>query len=205
MINEEEQGTNSQQSEKPSASEIFSGKDVVIGRELVELLIADEVGVPVYYHNYQNLDKKINVMVDREVGNEDYSVRQKEENHDQLLGIIIPTADAKDQFIYIGIMEDDFVFQAGSDLQAEFNSESNVRYTFGWQRFGDRIAQHENDSTTPERYKLEILFKAHEDSQRFDTKVLEAVEKRRQIHEAIRKSRTEIRQNLKDKLFGGSS
>lgn len=58
---------------KPSAQEIFEGKDVASGKELVELLLSDGVGLPVFYEPKGN--QKTHFAIDREVGEEDFTVR----------------------------------------------------------------------------------------------------------------------------------
>lgn len=141
-------------------------------------------------------------MVDREVGEEDFTLRQKEEENNQLLGIVIPSPDSKNEFIYLGIQEGDFVFHAGERHHAELNPETSSQYTTGWQRFCDRIAQGDSHLFGDNKYKLEILFREYEDPQKFIAKVEAAVEARRKIQSAVRKSRREIRQDLRHRLYG---
>lgn len=202
MGDEGKEGSGGQLPEKPTAAEIFKGKDVVLGKELVELLLAEEVGVPVYYHNYNSLEKKVNVMADREVGEEDFTIRQKEEENNQLLGIVIPSADSKNEFIYLGIHEGDFLFHAGERHHAELNPETSSQHTISWRRFADRIAQSDSYIFSDDKYRLEILFREYEDPQKFIAKVEAAVEVRRKLQSTIRKSREEIRQDLRDRLYG---
>lgn len=165
--------------------------------------MAEELGVPVYYRNFNSIDKEVDVMIDREVGEEDFKVRQKERNNQRLLGIIIPSADSENEFIYLGIHESDFVFHAGKNYHAEFNPETSSQYTIGWERLIDLIAQKGTSIFGDDKYKQEVLFKEQDDPQKFMTKVEAAVEKRRKLQGTIRKSREEIRKDLKGRLYGG--
>jgi hypothetical protein len=183
--------------EKLSAEEIFGGKDVALGKEIVGMLIAEEVGIPVYFRSYGN--KKTHFMIDREIGEENYTVRQKENVDRELIGVIIPCAGSKQEFIYLGIYEDDFVFTAGSKHQITFNPETNTSYEGGYKRFSDRVSQ--NFNLGNEKYNLNIAFREHERPDEFVKKVEEAVEAERAKQQAIKKSREEIRRGLKNRLF----
>lgn len=202
MGDEETRQRGGQLPEKPTALEVLHGKDVVLGKEVVELLLAEEIGVPIYYHDYNSLDRKVNVMVDREIGEEDFTLRQKEVNDNQLLGIVIPSADSPNEYIYLGIQEGDFVFYAGERHQAGLNPETSSQHSIGWKRYIDRIGQHDNHLFGDEKYRLEVTLREHEDPEKFMTKVEAAVEKRRKLQNTIRKSRGEIRQDLRDRLYG---
>lgn len=187
--------------EKLSAEEIFSGKDVILGKEIVGMLIAEEVGVPMYARSYVN--KKTHFMIDREVGEEDFTVSQREDVDRELIGIAIPCAGSKQEFVYLGIYEDDFVFTAGSKYQIDFNPETNTSYEFAWNRFSDFISQ--RLSFTDEKYDLNIVFREHDRPDEFMRKVEEAVEAGRTKQQAVKKSREEIRRGLKDRLYGQQS
>ena len=74
---------------KPSIEEVFGGKDVSLGKEIVEKLQAEEVGLPVYRIFPQ--EQKTSYLVDRKPGDDDMTVRKKTETPRTLLGIILST------------------------------------------------------------------------------------------------------------------
>jgi hypothetical protein len=60
-----------------------SKEKILCGGELVEALVVEEVGLPVFFRKLQ--EKKVRVMVDRAPGEEDFEVRQKEEFPQKLI------------------------------------------------------------------------------------------------------------------------
>ena len=99
-----------QSEQQPSAREIFEGKGAVLGKELVEKLVTEEIGVGIYYTPTEN--KTTRFMIDREPGEEDFMVRQKETRERHLLGITFPVVGTEDEYAFLGITEGSFIFSA---------------------------------------------------------------------------------------------
>lgn len=185
--------------EKPSAEEIFYGKDVVLGKEIVEMLLAEEVCVPVY--RLQDENKKIRFLIDREVGEvgkEDFTVRQQQEEQRELLGVVVPTVDSENEFIFLGIREDSFVFTAGKEIVNNYKPDKASSFTFKWDRFGDFV---NSEMGIGDEYEHKVSFREHDNSQKFTNMVVAAVEFRRKLQKTVRKAREEVRRDLKDRLY----
>lgn len=181
---------------KPSWEEAFKGKDVARGGELVNNLLYENIGLPVY--DVDLTEKKTKFMVDREVGEEDFTVRQKEERNRKLLGLIIPT-ESKNEFVYLGINEGSFCFWVSDDRVTEFHKDTASSLTLNWRRFGDYISS----SVASRVMKDERLtLKEEDDPSRFMEVVVGAVQKERERMQSVREKRADVRENLIKKLFG---
>lgn len=182
--------------ETPSWQEAFKGKDVVRGGELVEALVVEEVGLPVFSRKLQ--EKKVRVMVDRAPGEEDFEVRQKEEIPQKLMGILIPTGGGC-EYVYLGIHESGLVIKVEGEYDKErdhFNKDSNQPLYLNWDRFIDYFTF---ANTLGEN---KIILKEDEDPDRFFEIVVSSVEVQRQKMQEAKNKRLEVRQKLISKLFG---
>ncbi|KKQ85957.1 MAG: hypothetical protein UT08_C0003G0120 [Candidatus Woesebacteria bacterium GW2011_GWB1_38_8] len=123
---------------KPSMEEIFGGKDVFLGKEMVDNLIAEEVGLPVY--RYTINERKTNFIVDRKPGEDDFTVREKSEVPQQLQGLILPTGN-QDEFVFFGIQEPGFVFKCRDALSSErFDPQKRTSYKHSRDRFSGLVS-----------------------------------------------------------------
>lgn len=183
---------------KPNWEEAFKGKDVVRGGEMVNNLLYENVGIPVYTRSLK--DKKVSLLVDKQVGEEDMTIRQKEESNDRLLGLLIPTTE-KNEFVYLGIEEGGFVFHTGSDRQAsEFHKDTASSFiTFDRQRFGEWISFLVQAGY---REDTKVILKEENDPNRFMEMVVLAVQKEREKMQQVREKRANVREDLMRKLFG---
>lgn len=182
--------------ETPSWQEAFKGKDVVQGGELVEALVVEEVGLPVFSRKFQ--EKKVRVMVDRAPGEEDFEVRQKEEFPQKLMGVLISTG-GKCEYVYLGIHESGLVIKVEDEYgkgRDHFNKDFNQPLYLNWDRFVDYF------TSANALGKNKIILKEDEDPDRFFEIVVSSVEIQRQKLQEARNKRTEIRQKLISKLFG---
>lgn len=181
---------------KPSWQEAFQGKDVVRGEKIVNNLLYEGVGMPVYSMNL--MEKKTKFLVDREVGEEDFTLRQKEERDHRLLGLLIPTQD-KNEYVYLGVQEGGFVFRVPDDRIAEFHKDTSTSFDLNWDRFGDYINQRLmgiGDST-------KVILKEEGDPTRFMEVVVSSVQKERERMQQVKEKRANVREDLMRKLFGG--
>lgn len=189
--------------DKPSVQEIFEGKDVAKGKELVELLLSDGVGVPVFYKPHGN--QKTLFAIDREVGEEDFTVRQKTEIEKHLLGIVMPVPNSQNEYAYLGIKESGFVFSiVGKPEEVErkkryVDPALSQSLNLGWTRFVDYISSVGNSGVIG-GYNIGLT--EHSDPEGFAKIVSETVTARRQEQEQVRATRVKVRGNLIDSLFG---
>ncbi len=182
---------------KPNWQEIFKGKDVVRGEEIVNNLLSEGVGIPVYTRNLN--DKKVSLMVDKQVGEQDVTFRQKEERNDRLLGLLIPTAE-KNEFVYLGIEEGGFVFRTDDRRASEFHKDTASSFlTYNRQRFGEWVS-----FLVQSGYKQDtkVILKEEDDPSRFMEVVVSAVAKEREKMQQVKEKRAGIRDDLMKKLFG---
>lgn len=177
---------------KPNWKEAFQGKDVVRGGELVNNLLYENVGIPVYSMNFQ--EKRTKFLVDREIGEEDFTVRQKEERDHKLLGLIIPSQD-KNEFVYLGVEEGGFVFSVDERRSVEFHKDTTTSFSLSWERFGDYVANNVLQSA-------KTILREESDPSRFMEIVVNAVQKERERTQQIKEKRTSVREDLIKKLFG---
>lgn len=188
-------------SDQPSAREIFEGKGAVLGKELVEKLVAEEIGVGIYYTPTEN--KTTRFMIDREPGEEDFMVRQKETRERHLLGIAFPVAGTEDEYAFIGITEGSFIFQAighyKDSAKIEFNPLTSKGFSFNWSRFIDYVSY--AGVRTNDGYKVSLH--EHQNPESFVKIVMESVEAKRKELESIKSKREDVRNQLLKGLFGG--
>lgn len=181
---------------KPSWEEAFQGKDVARGRELVDKLLYEGVGLPVYDQNFS--DTKVKVLVDRKPGEEDYTVRHKEENDRRLMGLVLPT-ESKNEFVYLGVNEGGFVFWAADDRVNDFNPDTSTSFEINWRRFGDYV----NSSVLPRELEdVRLILKEEDGPARFMEVVTSAVQRQRERMQSVREKRATVREDLLKKLFG---
>ena len=184
---------------KPSWEEAFKGKDVARGGEFVNNLLYEGIGLPVY--DVDLTEKKMRFMVDREVGEEDFTVRQKEEQNRKLLGLIIPT-ESKNEFVYLGINEGGFCFWVSDDRVAKLHKDTANSLTLNWRRFGDYIS---SSITSRVMKDKRLTLKEEDDPSRFMEVVVSAVQKERERMQSVREKRASVREDLIKKLFGGQN
>ena len=188
------------ESDQPSAREIFEGKGAVLGKELVEKLVAEEIGVGIYYTPAEN--KTTRFMIDREPGEEDFMVRQKETRERHLLGIAFPVVGTENEYAFLGITEGSFIFQAIGyyKTKTEFNPQTSKGFSFNWSRFVDYLSFAgigANDG-----YKISLH--EHQNPESFVKIVMESVAAKRKELESIKSEREDVRGKLLKGLFGGS-
>lgn len=181
---------------KPNWKEAFQGGDVARGGELVDNLLYENVGIPVYKINPR--EKRTKFLVDREVGEEDFTVRQKEENDHKLLGLIVPSQD-KNEFVYLGVEEGGFVFRASDNRAADFHKDTTTSFSLAWERFGDFIT---NNIMAKIESQTEIILREENDPDRFMEIVVNSVKSERERSSEIKAKRTTVREDLLRKLFG---
>lgn len=180
---------------RPSWEEAFKGRDVVRGGELVNNLLYEGVGLPVYDKNLA--EKKTRFLIDREIGEEDFSVRRKEENDRRLLGLIIPT-ETKNEFVFLGVGEGSFTFWVADHSLSNFHKDSSTSLELNWRRFGDYASSVQD---VPEPWVRKVL-KEEDDPSRFMEVVVSSVEKERERMQSIREKRADVREDLMKRLFG---
>lgn len=192
---------------KPSAQEIFEGKDVTSGKELVELLLSDGVGLPVFYEPKDN--QKTLFAIDREVGEEDFTVRQRTEIEKHLLGVVIPVPNSQNEYIYLGIKESGFVFSVVGDpnsierMERHINPATAQSLSLGWTRFVDYVSFVGKGIGGDGGYKITLTETGA--SEEFVKKVSETVTARRQEQEQMRTVRDRVRDQLLSRLFGNNN
>lgn len=193
--------------DKPSAQEIFEGRDVISGKELVELLLSDGVGLPVFYEPKDN--KKTLFAIDREVGEEDFTVRQRTEIEKHLLGIVIPVPNSQNEYVYLGIKESGFVFSVVGGLEGIermerfLNPATAQSLSLGWTRFVDYVSFVGKGIGGDGGYKITLTETGA--SEGFVKIVSDAVTARRQEQEQMRIVRGRARGELLDSLFSKSN
>jgi len=185
-------------SEPISAREIFEGKDTVVGEKLVEMVIAEEIGVPVYQVNFRN--KKINLLSDRKPGENDITFRQKEEFEEKLIGTILPVANTQNEYIFLGIREGGIVFAINDDFHKKY-----------WGPKFDRLTSARFDCDDSFQKTIlnvssgtKVTFVEHQSPQAFIKIAIESVEAKRQVLKAIKEKRSETRKELLAKLYGNN-
>lgn len=156
------------------------------------------MGIPVYTRNLN--DKKVSLLVDKQVGEQDITFRQKEESNDRLLGLLVPTTE-KNEFVYLGIEEGGLVFHTNDRQASEFHKDTASSFiTFNRQRFGEWVS-----FLIQSGYKQEtkIVLKEESDPSRFMEVIVSAVQKERERMQQVREKRANVREDLMKKLFGG--
>ena len=168
-----------------------------MGREIVNLLAAEGVGVPVYTR--RKGESRINVKIDREPGQEDFSVRQQAEDNRRLLGIILPVNQTERKFVFVSGDEEGFVFVASSRRATDFNPEEvSVLDLAGWNKFCDFFKM----ANTPEGSEgMKIVFREGRQSENFEEVVFKAVQAERQRLLEAKRKMGEVRKSLFEKLF----
>ena len=166
------------------------------GGELVDKLLSESIGVPVYERRLG--DRKTKVLVDRHPGEEDVTIRQKDEQDRRLLGLIVPT-ESKNEFVYLGVNEGGFVFWASDDKVGDFHPDTALSYALNYKRFGDYAA---TSISTKVLKDLRLTFREEDDPNRFMEMVVSAVHKERERLQSVRGRRAVVRGELLKKLFG---
>lgn len=183
---------------KPNWKEAFQGKDVVGGETLVDNLLYEGVGTPVYYRNLR--EKKVQFLIDKNVGEEDVTIRQKEEQNNKLIGLLISTSD-KNEFVFLGINEGGFVFRTGERKASEFHKDTASSFTmFGSPRFTDYVSFLVQMGYPPK--ETSVILKEEDDPSRFSEVVLTSVKNERERMQLNREKRANVREDLLKKLFG---
>lgn len=196
MVQEGNQGTEG----RNLTREIFEGRDVVRGKEIVELLKAEGLGVQVLCH-YDN-NKKTRFLIDREIGEEDYTVRQQDESETKLLGIVLPSARTNDEFVFLSGEEEGFVFKCGEKRTHDYNPEENQSLDLrNWGRFRDYFNMAADRVESEMRMK--VLLTESRNSQEYENIVVDAVSKERNRIMQQKEKRANVRESLFRKLFGG--
>lgn len=178
--------------------ELFEGKDVVVGRDIVNFLKVEGVGVQVYTRFEGN--KKTRVIVDREPGVEDFVVREKDESEKKLLGIVVPTGRREREFVFLSAEEEGFVFEVdergGKNYDSEVTTIFNLR---NWERFTDYF----NFASSSHIFDARRILTESKNPQEYEQLVLAAVQKERQRIADQKEKRKTVRDSLFHKLFGG--
>jgi hypothetical protein len=155
------------------------------------------VGTPVYTRSLK--DKKTSLLVDKQIGEEDVTIRQKEETNDRLLGLLIPTTE-KNEFVYLGIEEGGFVFRTDDRHASEFHKDTAGSFiTFDTQRFIEWVSILVHVFGKED---TKVILKEESDPSRFMELVVSAVQKEREKMQQIRETRSVVRDDLMKKLFG---
>lgn len=144
-------------------------------------------------------EKRTKFLVDRQVGEEDFTVRQKEERDHKLLGLIVPSQD-KNEFVYLGVEEGGFVFRVSDEKSTEFHKDTSTSFSLNWERFGDYIT---NNVMARIEGSTKIILREESDPARFMEIVVNSVQKERERTQQIKEKRTSVREDLMKKLFGG--
>lgn len=182
---------------KANWEEAFRGRDVVRGGEIVNNLLSEGVGIPVNSMNFE--EKKTRFMVDREVGEEDFVVRRREERNSKLLGLLLPAQD-KNEFVYLGVEEGGFVFRTSDDRSVEFHKDTTTSFDLNWKRFGDYLS---NSISTRILGSAKIILKEENDPAHFMEIVVGSVQKERERMQEVKEKRANVREDLMKRLFGG--
>jgi hypothetical protein len=170
------------ESERPQFSEIMEGKDVSEG-----------IVVPVYY--FEPGERRTKVLVDRKVGEEDYSVRQKLVREGTLLGAIVPAEQG--EYVYIGIREPGFIIKVEDSRFADWYSlDRNSSYDINDPRFRQSISG---------RTFGEVTMTEDDNPEEFNRRVVAAVESARAKEKKNKAQRVESRNKLKQGLFGNKT
>ena len=179
---------------KPSFEEIMGGKDVALGKEIVEQLRSEDVGVTIYKKVYS--EEKTKIDVNRKAGEEDYSIKKTTDFPSTLLGIVIPTEN-EGEFVYIGIQEQGFVFNTESESRREdYNPEINNSYDTDSDKFIESI------TSLKLLYKTNVVLREDENPEEFNKVFAASVEKGREKMKRKKAIRTESRKKLMKGLFG---
>jgi hypothetical protein len=182
-------GDEETQESKPSMEEIFGGKDMSIGRELVEKLKFEEVGLPVYYRD-PNVEKT-EYGVDQQPGDRDLKVRKRDEKPHLLQGIIIPSTN-ENEYIYFGIHEEGFAFKQGKATHVGiFDSRGMTSFPNMFTRFSEYATIH-----------LDVTLREDDNPQEFNQVITSAIETQREEVRKRKAARAESRSNLKQALYG---
>ena len=179
--------------EKPSFEEIVAGKDVALGKEIVERLRSEDIGISIFKQTYTESTTKITY--DRKPGQENFSVRKKQEVPSTLLGIVVPTEN-EGEFVYFGIAEQGFVFNTNYDiLLTDFNPDINQV----WYRSDDKFIE---SLSRVYSYYINITLREDENSEEFNKVFTASVERRREKVQQVKMRRAETRTKLERGLFG---
>lgn len=179
--------------EKPSFEEIVAGKDVALGKEIVESLMSEDIGVSIYNESLSK--SKTKVSIDRKPGEDDYQVRESREAPRILVGFAVPTEN-EGEFIYFGIEEQGLVFNTKREsIRTEFNPEINRTHSI----FRDRLI--ESFSEIYPEY-VNITLKEDDSPEEFNKVFVASIERERDKVKRKKASRSESRKNLKQGLFG---
>lgn len=154
------------------------------------------MGIPVYKINPQ--EKRTKFLVDRTVGEEDFTVRQREERDKKLLGLIVPAQD-KNEFVYLGVEEGGFVFQVSDEKSSEFHKDTAMSFSLAWERFGDYIT---NNVMGRIEGSTKMILREENDPARFMEIVVNSVQKERERALQIKEKRANVREDLMKRLFG---
>jgi hypothetical protein len=180
--------------EKPSFEEIVAGKDVALGKEIVENLKSEDIGVSIIKTVYT--EKKTKIDINRKVGEENFSVRERHEFPSTLLGIVVPTEN-EGEYIYFGIEEQGFVFNTEyKRFRADLNPEINSVKIVGQDKFIEALA--ERDVI----FEAKVTLKEDENGEEYNRIFAASVERERDKVKRKKVRRTETRKNLKQGLFG---
>jgi len=176
--------------ERPSFEEMFGGKDVALGKEIVENLQAEGLGVPVYQKNYN--ERKTSIIVDRKPGEEDRAVREKTESPKTLLGIILPTAN-DNEYIYFGIQEEGLVLKpTSSATEDSFSPRTSSIINVFEERFSESILS---------TMYSEIILREDDKPNEFNQALFSAVDSQREDVKRRKDARADSRRKLKGVLF----
>jgi len=178
--------------EKPSFEEIVAGKDVALGKEIVEHLRSEDIGLSIFKRTATESKKRITY--DRKPGEEDFSVREKQEVPSTLLGIVVPTEN-EGEFVYFGIAEQGFVFNTNYDvLLTDFNPDINQAWYRGADKFIEALSR-------TYYHHINITLKEDDNPEEFNKVFTASVERRREKVRQVKMRRAETRTKLERGLF----
>jgi len=180
------------------ARELFEGADITVGRELVNLLKSEGVGIQVRSRGDNN--RKMKIIVDREAGEEDFTFRQVDESENKLLGIVFPTGRKDNEFVFVSGDEEGFVFDAGKRRMNDFDSSVSIMQLGNWDRFTDYVSM---VSASDSDYRITKTLREGKNSDQFAEIAYNAITKERQRVIDTKTKMADVRKGLFKKLFGG--
>lgn len=176
---------------------LFSGEDVVVGQEIVDFLKSEGLGVEIVKSPNKN-NLKTRVIVDRNPGEEDFTVRQQTENNRPTLGIVLPTGRKDNEFVYVSVLEEGFVFTTDDERAKKFDPSEQIDYSIGLTMTFSQCF-----NLVMRSVKDQKIVHEGKNPETYVAIVVEAVKKERERVLRNKASRSVARNNIFKNLFGG--
>lgn len=174
---------------------LLGEEDVSLGRELVDNLRREEIGVAVYL---DNKPYKKSIIIQNQLDTAKLS-EEIQEGDKQLLGLIVPT-DKENQFAFLGISENSLILTLNkywdkfNDFKGNNGTFLNLK-EFWVNNFGTLITD------ASDRKMVTVDITDREQPEEFHRIFMDSVKRERQKIQEVKAKRAELRKKILQELY----